>query len=208
MKCVHSSALLAAVPLAFVAACTKPPPPPILSLDGRQCTALPDLATAHPVLANDKDVSVTLDDKTGCLDVHAARKLAYVAFGLPDISQPYLLSVTSIPIGEGLFFPKLTLLDGTGKVVREIPADTFLPHGAALHAGLRPHPEERYLIVSSDPTTIGQTNSQLTEGIQVNGFMAGGIYVQVQTGLEGKSSFTHAYNGTVDVKATLVPVAK
>ena len=46
------------------------------------------------------------------------------------------------------------------------------------------------------------------EGIQVNGFMAGGIYVQVQTGSEGKSTLTHAYNGTVTVKATLVPIAK
>jgi hypothetical protein len=177
-------------------------------LDGRQCTPLPDLATAHPVLVNDKDLSITLDDKTGCLDVHAERKLAYVAFALPVLEQPYFLSVTSIPIGEGLFFPKLTLLDGAGKVLREIPPDVFLPHGAALHAGLRPHPEERYLIVSSDPTTIGQTNSQLTEGIRVSGFMAGGIYVQVQTGLEGKSTLTHAYNGTVTVKATVVPIAK
>jgi hypothetical protein len=207
MKFLHSLALVVMAPLA-VTACAKPPPPPILSMEGRQCTALPDLATAHPVSVNEKDVSVTLDDKTGCLDVHAERKLAYVAFGLPATDQAYLLSVTSIPIGEGLFFPKLTLLDGAGKVLREIPPDVFLPHGAALHAGLRPHPDERFLIVSSDPATIGQTASKLTEGIQVNGFMAGGIYVQVQTGAEGKSTLTHAYNGTVTVKATLVPIAK
>jgi hypothetical protein len=204
---IRSLALLAVASLA-VTACTKTPPPPLLSMEGRQCTPLPDLATAHAVSVDDKDVSITLDDKTGCLDVHAERKLAYVAFGLPVIDQPYLLSVTSIPIGEGLFFPKLTLLDGAGKVLREIPPDMFLPHGAALHAGLRPHPDERYLIVSSDPATIGQTNSQLTEGIRVSGFMAGGIYVQVQSGLEGKSTLTHAYNGTVTVKATLVPIAK
>ncbi len=207
MKLIHSLAFLAMMPL-VITACAKPPPPPILSLDGRQCTPLPDLVTTHPVLVNDKDVSVTLDDKTGCLDVHAERKLAYVAFGLPVIDQPYLLSVTSIPIGEGLFFPKLTLLDATGKVLREIPSDAFLPHGAALHTGLRPHPEERYLIVSSDPATIGQTNSQLVEATQVNGVMGGGIYVQVHTGTETTATFTHAYNGTVTVKATLVPIAK
>ncbi len=208
MQFTRSLVLLAALPLAILAACAPKPPPPLLSMEGRQCTPLPDLATAHAVLVDDKDVSITLDEKTACLDVHAERKLAYVVFGLPAVDQPYLLSVTSIPIGEGLFFPKLTLLDGNGKVLREISPDVFLPHGAALHAGLRPHPDERYLIVSSDPATIGQTNSQLTEGVRVSGFMAGGIYVQVQSGLEGKSTLTHAYNGTVTVRATLVPTAK
>ncbi len=209
MTRTQALALLAAMPIAALAACMpKPPPPPILSLEGRQCTPLPDLTTAKPLLVDDKAVSVTLDDKTGCLDVHAAKKLVYVAFDLPAAPAPYLLSVTSTPIGEGLFSPRLTLLDAAGKPVREIPADAFLPHGSALHAGLRPHDGERYLIVSSDPETIGQSKSQIAEFIQVTGAYGGGVYMQVHTGTEATATFTHAYNGTVTVAATSMPKEK
>ncbi len=190
----------------LVSACTTPPPPPVLSLAGRQCVSQLDFSTAKPVPLSDP-VKVTLDDKTACIENNGSGKVEYVAFDLPQVAVPYLLSVTSTPIGDGVLSPRLTLLDSDGKTLREVPNDAFLPHGASLRAGLRPHPGERYLIVSSDPSTIGQTNSHIVDGTQMTQ-TGGPIIIQVHTGFENTVSLTNAYNGTVSVAAMPMPKAQ
>jgi hypothetical protein len=115
-----------------------------------------------------------------------------------------MLSVTSVPIGEGRFSPKLVLADGDGKTVRDIPSDMFMAHGAALRAGLRPHPGEHYLIVSSDPQTIGQSKTQIVDGTQVTT----SAYVQIHSGFENNVTFTNAYNGIMIVAAQPIPKPK
>jgi hypothetical protein len=211
---MNSGSTIRLLPLAMLAAlaggCAKPPPPvPSLSLLGRACVEKPDLASANAVpLADNKPVSVTLDDKTPCIEAPGLGKVAYVAFSLPQSNDEYILSVTSVPIGEGRFSPRLALLDSNGNKLRDIPADMFMAHGASLHAGLRPHRGERYLIVSSDPDTIGQTNSQIMDGTQVTSAYAAGATVMVHTGYESNVTLTNAYNGTVTVAAQPIPKAK
>jgi len=198
-----------AVLAALLAACAKPPPP-TLSLTGRICVEKPDLKSATTVpLADDKPVKVTLDDKTPCFDAPGSGKAAYAAFSLPASSDEYMLSVTSVPIGEGRFLPRLALADGDGKTLREIPPDMFMAHGVALRAGLRPHPGERFLIVSSDPDTIGQSKSQIMDGTRVStATIATGGYIPIHTGFENNVTLTNAYNGTVIVAAQPIPKAK
>jgi len=194
---------------ALVGACAKPPPPPTLSLAGRACVEKPDLASASAVpLADNKPVSVTLDDKTPCIEAAGSGKATYVAFSLPQSNEEYVLSVTSIPIGEGRFSPRLALLDADGKKLRDIPPDMFMAHGASLHAGLRPHAGERYLIVSSDPDTIGQAKSQIMDGTRVSSTYSAGLAVTVHTGFENNVTLTNAYNGTVTVAAQPIPKVK
>lgn len=195
---------------ATLGACAKAPPPPTLTLAGRTCVEKPDLASATPVpLAQDKPVKVTLDDKTPCLEAAGSVKVAYVAFSLPEATDEYMLSVTSAPVGEGRFSPRLILADKDGGKLRDIPSDMFMAHGVSLHAGLRPHPGERYLIVSSDPETIGQSNSQIMDGTRVStASVATGGYIQIHTGFENNVTVTNAYNGTVIVSAQPIPKAK
>ena len=207
------TAIIRAIPFATIAAlaagCAKPPPP-TLSLAGRTCVDRPDLVSAKTVpLADDKPVKVALDDKTPCLEIPGAGKAAYVAFGLPQTGDEYMLSITSVPIGEGRFSPKLVLTDGDGKTVRDIPPDMFMAHGTALRAGLRPHPGERYLIVSSDPQTIGQSKTQIMDSTQVStATLATGGYIQIHTGSENSVTMTNAYNGTIIVAAQPIPKSK
>jgi hypothetical protein len=136
-------------------------------------------------------------------------KAAYVAFSLPQTADEYMLSVTSVPIGEGRFSPNLVLADGDGKTVRDISPDMFMAHGTALRAGLRPHPGERYLIVSSDPETIGQSKTQIMDSTQVStATLATGGYIEIHTGSENNITMTNAYNGTIIVAAQPIPKAK
>jgi hypothetical protein len=178
-------------------------------LEGRQCSDAPDFTTTKILsLTDGKPIIVTLDGNTPCLIANGGQKITYVSFELPRSEEEYILSVDSSPIGEGLFSPKLTLLDADKKTLREVSADAFMAHGAALHAGLRPHVGERYLLVSSDPNTIGQTNSHIASGITTTTVTTGIYTSTVRNGYETTSVVTHAYNGTVRVFAQPMPKAK
>lgn len=204
--CVPRSLSVFVLGASILGGCAKPPPP-VLSLEGRQCVSQPDLKVAMPVpLAENNPVKVTLDEKTSCIENNGSGKVEYVAFDLPQVPQPYLLSVTSMPIGEGVLTPRLTLLDPQGNTLREIPSDLFMSHGTSLRAGLRPRSGERYLIVSSDPGMIGQTTSRIVEGTQVSQ-TGGPIIIQIHTGSENNVSTTSAYNGIVTVAAMPMPKA-
>jgi hypothetical protein len=209
---MNSGSTIALLPLVVLTAlgggCAKPPPPPSLSLAGRACVEKPDLPSASAVpLAENKPVSVTLDDRAPCIEAAGAGKAAYAAFSLPQSTEEYVLSVTSMPVGEGRFSPRLSLLDADGKKLRDIPPDMFMAHGTSLHAGLRPHAGERYLIVSSDPDTIGQTKSQIMDGTQAASSYSPGLIVTIHTGTENNVTLTNAYNGIVTVAAQPIPKA-
>jgi hypothetical protein len=174
----------------------------------RSCANAPDYASAMPVKLADKAVTVSLDTNTACFEAAGGMKSAYASFKLPESPAEYLISVTSAPVGRGLFSPHLQVLDVNGKVLREIGRDAFVFHGPSLYVGLRVHPEERYLIVASDPTTIGQEVSQIVGATQVATSGANGIFFQVHTGTETASTYVYALNGSVIVEAQPVPMVK
>ena len=192
--------------LTLLAGCTHDAgPPPTVSLEGHACVTSPDLGTARPlVLDPDKPVTVTLDEHATCLEPQGEPKSVYAAFQLASSATPYVVGVTSAPLGEGLFSPRLKILDAQGQLLREVPRSSFTFHGSSLYAGIRVHPEERYLIVASDPSTLGQTVSQISEHTQAN-YYGGPVGVEIHSGAETTSQFTYAHNGTVTVSAQPLP---
>jgi len=155
----------------------------------------------------EKAAEVTFDNNSACLDV-GANKVAYRVFGLPPAAEPSLVSVDSRPLGQGLFAPALQLLDANGKVVREIPRDAFSFHGTDIYAGFRTHPGEAYLVVASDPQSVGQQISKVMDTTAVTTAAAGPVFIAVHTGAESIPTFTYALNGTVTVVARPIPKVK
>jgi hypothetical protein len=200
---------LAAVLPALLAACAAPAVPPILSLDGRPCVARPDLASAQALpLDAGNPVKLDLDAGAACLEPGGGGRSAYAAFRLPRSEQPYLLTVTSAPLGDTLFSPRLVLLDEQGKVLREVPRDDFMFHGVALYAGLRAAPAERYLIVASDAPTVGQQVSHIIGESRATPMPVGiGALVIINSGSERQQVITYAHNGRVTVAAQPMPKA-
>lgn len=185
-----------------------PPPPPSISLAGKTCDATPGITAGQRTdLVMEKAAEVTFDNDSGCLDI-GANKVAYKVFGLPPSVEPYLVSVDSRPLGQGLFAPVLQLLDVNGKVVREISRDAFSFHGTNIHAGFRTHAGETYLVVASDPQSVGQQISKVMDTTSVTTAAAGPVFISVHTGAESVPTFTYALNGTVTVVARPVPKAK
>ena len=193
---------------------TAPAPPPILTLDARICAARPDLAAARklPLEGSSENgsrspegVTVNLDASTACLKPAGGDKRVYVLFQLPDSTVPYIITVTSTPVGTGLLSPYVEMLDAQGTVVREAPRDSFMFHGMALRVGLRSHPGERYLLVASDPKSVGQTVSQIIEGTQTTMASTGTVVFTIHTGSDTTTTLTYAHSGSVTVMAEPVP---
>lgn len=202
----RSSAVL---PVLLMAACAVAPgPPPTIDLSTRDCAITPELGDARPLLLDPgKAQTVNLDAASACWQMSADSRSAYLVFRLPDAATPYLVGVTSEPQGQTLFSPRLVLLDGDGNVARELRRDAFMFHGAALYASIRSHAGERYLVVASDPGSVGQLVSQISGSTQANAVAAGTAVFAIHTGSEASNVFIYAHNGTVTVSAQPLPKA-
>lgn len=189
-----------------LAGCAVPPPPPVVSLDGRICTPAPEFAGSHLLVLGERPMIVPFDQNTPCWQSAEGKRSAYALFTLPNDTEPYLLSVTSVPNGQALIAPHLYLLDGFGNKLRDASRDSFAFHGSSLALTLRAYPNERYLLVASEPDTLGSGGSQLRDGVVVTNYSTGyGGFVSVHTGFEQNQQYTYAVNGTIAVSASAIP---
>jgi hypothetical protein len=189
--------------LIALGACASPPPP-MTSLAGHSCAAQLDLTGPRPLVLAGGSVKVTLDQTSPCLEV-AGTKSTYLLFRLPDVTEEYIVSVSSEPLGQGLFAPHLLLLDDAGKMQRQLPHDSFMFHGAALAAKIRIHAGERFLVVASDSDSTGQQISRIVASTQTATSSGGGLVISIHTGSEDTNNYTYAYNGVVTVAAEKIP---
>lgn len=208
MKVVRfSGGLLAAASALAVCACAgSPGPPPITSVGEGPCATAPDLATARPVfLSADKPVTVDLDRGAACLALPDSTRGVYAVFVLPESPTPYLVTISSVPQGETLFSPRATVLDPTGATVQQLPRDAFMFHGATLSVAFRTHGQERFVVVTSDPASVGQQEPQLQAGIQSTPVVAGPVIFFSHSGWEKSQNYTYAHNGRITVSAQPIP---
>jgi hypothetical protein len=203
-----ASILARLLPAALLTSCNHALPP-LVTLDGRDCGARPDFAGAQPILLDpDKDVTMRLDAAAPCVQAADGTKSVYGVFRLPQSADPYVVSVTSTLSGRGLFSPRLTMVDREGTVLREVPRDAFVFHGTSLYVGIRSHAEEAYMIVASDPQSVGQQVAQTSENAQTSTavFPSGG-FLTIGMGAEKTHRFTYSHNGVVTVSARPLPKA-
>jgi hypothetical protein len=180
---------------------------PTLTLADSSCASEPDLARASPVpLDPEKPAIVTVDAAASCLQSGSSERRAYAVFALPETKEPYLISVSSSLRGHTLLSPRLAILDASGKTMRERQRDAFTFRGTSLYAGMRAYPGDRYLLVESDPDTVGQRISQINSSSQMNGTATGtGGVIFWGVGADTKQDFTYAHNGTLVVSARPFP---
>lgn len=195
--------------LAGVGGCATKGPvvsqPPVLALPAASvCTAAPDLGRALP-LAFDADKDTPLDVQIGpggaCLERSPGEKSLYGVVSLPAAGEPLVISVASEPLGQSIFAPQLMLLDGKGKLLREVSRDDFTFRGGALTALIRAHENERYLVILSDPKKVGQNVSQIAGAVNVQTMSTGMMAFNVYSGSESTSHLTYSHGGTVKVAA-------
>lgn len=179
--------------------------PAILSLPSVvSCQAAPDLTAAVPLGFNpekEEAVTVTIDAGSHCLEPSPGARSLYSILALPQAGQPFVVLVASAPQGESIFAPRLILLDAKGAISRQVPAEDFMFRGSALSALIRVHENERYLVVASDPQTVGQRTESVQGSTSTQMMPMAGGYFWASSGRETKSDLTYSHGGTVKVAA-------
>lgn len=199
---------LSVVLLAPLAGCnaTVNAPPPITDISTRQCGAAFDLSKPAPVTFDGQKewtVDTDINETTPCIAA-AGGSAVYTTFQLPQISTPYVISVMSLVEGSTVFVPRVLLLGGDGGVRREFSGQALQFRGTGLGAVLRSHPDETYLVVESDPSMVGKTDSRIADETQVYTVSSGYGAYQVHTGTETHPTFTYSHNGRIEI--TLTPL--
>ena len=185
-------------------ACTKNPIPPMLTINATNCAATPDLGTAHEVTLK-ASASVVFNDTTPCLQPVGGAARLYSVFRLPESTEAFWVTVTSVPRGQGIVAPYVVLLDQDGKPTREMTHDRFVFRGVSLKLSIRPQSNERYLLVASTPDAVGETTSGVVGNAQTTAVAVGTGYVVVPAGWENVHSVTRAHGGTITVTTELIP---
>lgn len=209
-----AGALLLAALLPLGGCQTKSSAPPILSVEKHDCSASPEIARAAPLpveqrkdsgdggkMEPDEPLTLTIDRSSPCLDFGDAGRSLYGIVALPQLDGSYVVRVAAEPSQTGIFSPHLVLLDAAGRQVREIDRGSFLFRGEKLTTQFWAHPDERYLVVASDPDGVGKQVNRLES--QANSTviaMPGGV-LYLGIGNDQRVNLTYSYGGVVTLLA-------
>ena len=174
------------------------------------CATTPSVTGAAQMTQKKKDdpqtATIRFDEKSACLNDAAGNRGVYAVIELPAAEPGSILTVTSYAMGQTVFSPKLEFRSADGAAMRQVERSSFMFNGSSVQAQLRTREGERFLVIASDAATVGKTVQQIQESVIHSGMMAGGIWVSVHSGAEGKSQVVFAHNG--EVTATLAPMPK
>jgi len=186
-------------------------PPPVVDLSTRSCAATADLS--HAIALNlptgsshdGSSAAVTIDDNASCLAYADGGRSLYAALKLPATDSEYLISVEAMMLINGVFAPRLSLLNEAGLTLRDIPNDAFVFRGNVLSVQIRSHPGERYLLLASQPEKAGQSFLQAQESLRQTYV---GYGATIYTGVDVTNQYRFTHSGIVTVSVGPIPEAK
>lgn len=197
----------------LLSACVQTPPDlaPLVQIAPSSCAARPDVGRAVPIAFHAEEktdpVTVTITEQSPCLADDGSKSL-YEVFALPPVAHSVIVTVRSLPSTSGILAPRIVTLDADGNRIRQVDRESIHFRGTALTAMLRTRPEEKYLLVTSDAEVVGGDISRVSGAVHQQMVSSGAFMVAVYTGSESVASMTYAHNGTVEVSARPIPVAK
>jgi Maltose operon periplasmic protein precursor (MalM) len=182
--------------------------PARLEISTPSCAKAPDMGLASSFTGKkDELVSVVrMGDDAPCVTNAAGQKSSYAVLALPADAQDMIVTVTSKMMGQTILSPRLEIRDDKGALTREIPNEKFAYNGTSVQTQLRQRPGDRYVVILSDPATVGKTVEQIQSIRISSGVMVGMVYVPMNSGAEGRANLVFAHNG--EVTTTLVPMPK
>lgn len=206
MRAILKLCLFAPLLLILGACASGPGMTPVTTLGEMACSAQPDLAQAQ-VLQMGAGMKVTLDPVTRCWKSAEGAASSYVVFKLPVANDGYMLLVSSEPRGIVLLSPRLFILDAQGGLLRDVANEKFMFRGADFGTSLRARPGDAYLVVASDPASIGGQVSNIVGSVTQGSMVAGPFIVQTYTGSERNEKRVFSHNGVIEAKAEPLPKA-
>jgi hypothetical protein len=186
--------------LVVLAGCSSGPAPITTVAAVPNCATTPVLGGAPRLGLGSGPTMLVFDAKTPCLETPAGRAV-YVGFGLPESQTPYRILLLSIPQGDTLFSPAVTTYAADGQAYRRVSREVFTLRGGLLQATVEVQPDERFMVINSDPRSVGSQTVEYTHtGMETAG-AAGGFVIPRVRDTSRSITFTNAHNGTMTVEA-------
>ena len=161
---------LLAVPLlaALAAGCVTPAPPlAVTAYAAENCDSRPNLAAAASLTPERPKryfaVTTPVHAMTPCLRGAEART-PYVVYALPAAGAARMIEVGGQIEAARIFSPTVVVLDEQGGVMRTFAADQYLYRGGVFSVQFVPQSGERFVLVTADPTRIGQRYDAIAIG--------------------------------------------
>ena len=168
MRFLFGLAAIAAT--AAVAGCTTMPPPPaaILTFAGASCAATPDLSQALSLTPEKEralySVTTQVGSATPC--VHRdGRDSFYLVYAIPEDAGDKTLTVGGYLEPLRIFSPRVEVLDGHGETSRSFRPEEFMYRGPNYSVLFRPRSGERYVLVTTEDSRVGQKYDSIVIGV-------------------------------------------
>lgn len=202
--------LTAAFALLTACAAKRESIPSRLDLSAAACGSDVPVANAAVLTREKADqpfkATVRIGDGAPCvMDANGARS-TFQVFGIPS-GNAMMITIVSVPLGETIFSPRLQMRDANGAVLRDVARDMFMFNGNALQVQLRLREGERFVVVLSDPATVGKSVTNIASSTSTTVVPAGPVFIPVTSGGESSSKLTFAHNGEVTVTVGPIPDA-
>ena len=209
----YLSGLVTIAAMAALTSCaTMPPPPPaVLAFAGGTCVATPDLTQALSLTPEKERALYTVTTQVGsatpCLR-RDGRDTAYLVYALPTDMGDKTLTVGGYLEPLRIYSPQVAVLDSQGETSRSFRPHEFLYRGGNYSVLFRPRPEERYILVTTDESRVGQKYDSIVIGVTTtsSGAVAGSALAAgligggtVSSGTDVGLSRTFSYEGAAQV---------
>ncbi|MEE9303594.1 MAG: MalM family protein [Thiotrichaceae bacterium] len=104
-------------------------------------------------------------------------KSFYLPVELPPYEGAYEIQIESIAQGNKIFIPRIALLDGHYKIIKQISSSSFvLRNGAAKHQFfVNSDLNYRYMVLYTSPEDLDKKGKQIQDTTQVIPIVAGGF---------------------------------
>lgn len=194
--------IAAAGALALSACTTMAIPGPVTTFARADCSASPDLYQAVSLTPDRErvahNVATVIGAASPCLTT-AAGTVPYALFALPqDYGDKTVIAGGALE-QQRILAASVVTLDAYGQVVRAFQPSEFFFRGGSYSVQFRPRENEAYVMVSVDPTLVGQVYSAVNIGTGTSGTYAAGVYASWTYGMDQSQLRTFSYEGTAAI---------
>lgn len=185
---------------AALAGCSTTPPPAVLTFAGQGCAPAPNLGGAislTPAKAKQEHIVTTkLETTSPCLD-QAGAKRPYALYALPVGAMEKTLTVGAVTEQARVFAPDVTVLDAGGRTTRTFQPHEYFFRGDLYSVQFVPREGDAFVLVTADPTKVGQRYEAVATGTATTSTYAGGLMMTWTSGIDQKIARTYSYAGSV-----------
>lgn len=177
------------------------PTPATLTFDRTDCMAV-DLTKAISLTPPKEQavhyVSAPVDQTAPCAALDGAYS-AYALFAIPDDTEDKTLTVGAYLEPLRILSPAVTIFDAEGRMTRGFGSEEFMYRGMNYSVLFRPRANERFVMVSSDPSRVGQRYDSISIGTSATTAYTGYGTATIVSGVDSAQSRVFSYDGLAQV---------